>query len=602
MGSPISKARKNLDSIDSQRSEKVHHSNRNDKEVQNDLARRHDHESVTSKLQCDTTSKEDKTVSRSTFEEKPSNRQEDALHQKDKTLESSVQKSPLLMRQPIVAISSSSSSSFSLHSSSSSSDSSSSATKSMKKNLFQSSLVTLTQNNTPYKKNEHLPTGSSSKVTDHSSFRNHNSSFDDDDLESEGEVYDWLSSDSLKQEPSSATKHPSKLLDSPTIQYKLHQHQTLKTPKNKPLKSNISFTPPGWDSPLNLSMVSLNSTMYSDHHFLQRSVKSTRKVNQKNAQLPSDKPLVTKGNWLTNRLVVNNYIILHSLGKGSYGEVRLSRKKDSNELYAVKIVNKRKNASNALTYNDDIKTEVAIMKKLKHENCVSLYEVMDDPKVKKLYLVMEYMQGGDLMQIMGGKAMKEQDIWDITVQLIRGIRYLHQNNIIHGDLKPQNLLVSSNGTIKIGDFGLSKMIEENQMQKECVGTPAFVSPEVCSGELSFDGKKADMYSMGATMYYITFCKTPFEARSLTLLYAKILNNDISFPFEINHGLEKIIRGLMKKSPLSRLSMNDLVDAPWLQTRPGEIISLKNISPLIVTNKNVDVSEHEIFNSIKDLSG
>ena len=348
----------------------------------------------------------------------------------------------------------------------------------------------------------------------------------------------------------------------------------------------MTFTPPGWDSPLHeVSTAIPDKNQPAENRTI--AVKDTCTAKRKNAQLPKTKPEVKKGNWLTNRFVVNNYIILHCIGRGSYGEVRLCKEKHTNTLFAVKIINRTQAQSCSATL-EALKMEVAIMKKLRHDNCVTLHEVIDDPTVNKLYLIMEYMSRGDLMQIMDGNPMDDNDVWDILRQLLRGLKYLHDNDIVHGDLKPQNLLVSSCGLIKIADFGLSKIIiNENEKQKECIGTPAFMAPEVCKGE-SFDGKVADLYSLGATTYFIRFGKPPFVGRNLTELYLKVENNPVSFPLVIADGLKHIIVGLMEKSPSYRLTMTQLLLFPWLQFRPSGInenkaMAYEYTSP---TNRNI----------------
>ena len=479
---------------------------------------------------------------------------------------------------------------------------------------------------------------------------------DDDVAEFEKEeIYDWLKTNNSRRfnsVTSSATttangcKSPI-LNQSFSSSFSPQQHSKHILHSSK-LKEKMTFSPPGWDSPLHqeddphYSSFSSNDEEYNNNeiHDLRSSVvgnsnninnkekngksrrsdqlvvKDTYKVRRKNAQLPKKKPdVVAKGNWLTNRYVVNNYIILHCIGSGSYGEVRLCKDKHSNNLFAIKVINRAKTQdeknikikSKQNSYLpealDDLRMEVAIMKKLRHENCVSLYEVMDDPSVNKLYLVMEYMKRGDLMQLMDAddKHMDDNDVWDILRQIIRGLKYLHDNNIIHGDLKPQNLLVSPDGFIKIGDFGLSKMIDENnELQKGFVGTPAFMAPEVCVGE-SFNGKVADLYSVGATTYYIRFRKPPFIGRNLMELYARIKHDQVHFPFSVAEGLEEIMSGLMVKVPSQRLTMTELLVFPWLQQRPGENNNCNNQADQLSRKYGkVHVSGSEIYNSIKYL--
>lgn len=199
-------------------------------------------------------------------------------------------------------------------------------------------------------------------------------------------------------------------------------------------------------------------------------VKETRDVKRNIASLPQvvDHKLPVTGNWLDKRYSVNNYLLLDNLGKGSYGEVRLCRLKPTDKLFAIKIISrdlvkKRKSGNTTETYFEDIKREIAIMKKLLHPNILRLYEVLDDPKVNKLYLVLEYMKRGDLLNYLKEKnedtdvpvnpkntmekkqkkiIVNENDLWDIFKQVAEGIRYLHYQNIVHGDIKPQVLLIS----------------------------------------------------------------------------------------------------------------------------------------------------------------
>ena len=197
---------------------------------------------------------------------------------------------------------------------------------------------------------------------------------------------------------------------------------------SKPITSKAIFTPPGFESPLGLEVHTSDTTTFTETLECDNPVvKDTIRVKRKKAQLPNKKPQVVKGNWLTNRLIVNNYIILNVLGKGSYGEVRLCKEKNTNQIFAVKVIHKgilkkRKTqpiiGKNVLSScMDDVKMEIDIMKKLNHENVLKLFEVMDDPKVNKIYLILEYMKQGDLMQIMGKEPLSDEEVWDIMRQV-----------------------------------------------------------------------------------------------------------------------------------------------------------------------------------------
>lgn len=131
-------------------------------------------------------------------------------------------------------------------------------------------------------------------------------------------------------------------------------------------------------------------------------------------------------------------------------------------------------------------------------------------QVNKMYLVLEYMKKGDLINVLkdrennatpnsssigggmkavgGHTVLSDLELWNIFRQIVAGVRYLHYQNVVHGDIKPQNLLVGENGIVKIADFGISKMLSNSDEQLgNAAGTPAFMSPELCAAE-AFSGQ------------------------------------------------------------------------------------------------------------------
>ncbi|KAL7530213.1 hypothetical protein ACHAXR_006161, partial [Thalassiosira sp. AJA248-18] len=198
----------------------------------------------------------------------------------------------------------------------------------------------------------------------------------------------------------------------------------------------------------------------------------TTHIERRHVPLPSNKPSATKGDWLTNRYCVNDYIVLSEIGRGAHSEVRLCKHKTKNELFAVKIMNRKLLQSKIV----DIEKEVNIMKRLRHTNILRLYEVLDDPKVNKVYLITEFAQRGDLMNIIKKDAtiLSDEQLQDITRQVMEGLLYLHQNNIIHNDLKPSNILINCDGSVRIADFGVSGT---GRVRLDSAGTPAFMAPE-----------------------------------------------------------------------------------------------------------------------------
>lgn len=317
-------------------------------------------------------------------------------------------------------------------------------------------------------------------------------------------------------------------------------------------------------------------------------VKETSDVKRNKAQLPSSishaKP--TAGDWLNKRYIVNNYIMLDILGAGSYGEVRLCKDRTSDHLYAVKIfskdmLRKKKGGSTEETYFEDVKREIAVMKKLLHPNVLRLFEVLDDPKVNKMYLILEYMKKGDMINVLksrsGDKSGSESDfqplsdleLWNIFRQVAAGIRYLHYQNVVHGDIKPQNLLIGDEGVVKIADFGISKMLHASgQKLADASGTPAFMSPELFDTGKAFSGQLADIWALGATMWMLKFGNPPFVAKNIVALSNKIQNDPLVFPSDdVDVKLQDLLENMLAKDANKRLSLQEVIMHPWMRTQP-----------------------------------
>lgn len=290
------------------------------------------------------------------------------------------------------------------------------------------------------------------------------------------------------------------------------------------------------------------------------SVTQTANVERRHVALPKAKPDgLTSGDFLRHRYVVNDYILLQKIGSGGHSEVRLSKNKVTNAIFAVKIMQKGRHQM--------VQQEIAILTTLSHPNVIKLYEVIDDRRVDKVYLILEYLQRGDLMRIVEsdhGPFKDDVQLRGIVSQVMLGLHYLHENNILQNDLKPSNILLSDDGVVKIADFGVSAICRIRRSDDHS-GTPAFMSPECVTGDVAFDGRQADVYSLGATCFYLRFGCPPFVGRNVSDLYLQIKSAKLSFPeAEDEHGcLHDFISGLMEKDPLRRLCLKNAFKHPWL---------------------------------------
>jgi calcium/calmodulin-dependent protein kinase kinase 2 len=210
------------------------------------------------------------------------------------------------------------------------------------------------------------------------------------------------------------------------------------------------------------------------------------------------------------------------------------------------------------------------MKKLNHNNLVSLIEVLDDPSEDSLYMVMEMCKKGVVMKV--GLEEQSDPYPDETCRcwfrdLILGMEYLHAQGVVHRDIKPDNCLITADDVLKIVDFGVSEMFEKDaeMVTAKSAGSPAFLPPELCvakHGDVS--GKAADIWSMGATLYCLKYGKIPFEKASIFDLYDSIREDPVNLEGENDPDFLDLMARILEKDPAKRIKM------PELRVRPKPV--------------------------------
>uniref|UniRef100_A0A803LDE2 Protein kinase domain-containing protein n=1 Tax=Chenopodium quinoa TaxID=63459 RepID=A0A803LDE2_CHEQI len=238
---------------------------------------------------------------------------------------------------------------------------------------------------------------------------------------------------------------------------------------------------------------------------------------------------------------------------------------------------------------------VLIMKIVSHPNIVNLIEVINDPDTDHFYMVLEYVEGKWDCEGAGppgglGEAIARKYLRDI----VSGLMYLHSHNIVHMDIKPQNLLVSRNGTVKIADFSVSQVFEEdNDELRRSPGTPVITAPECCLG-LTYRGKAADTWAVGITLYCMIMGKFPFIGETLQDTYDKIVNDPIDLPENINPQLRNLLEGLLCKDPDQRLTLNMVAEHPWVIGEEGPLPEFLCWCKQNSTQKNLRDEDTEVL--------
>ncbi|ETI47432.1 CAMKK/CAMKK-META protein kinase [Phytophthora nicotianae CJ01A1] len=273
---------------------------------------------------------------------------------------------------------------------------------------------------------------------------------------------------------------------------------------------------------------------------------------------------------------LNQYTFMEQLGKGAYGIVFKVECNDTKEVFAAKCVDKKAlkrirvgRFGNAL---QSVKKELNIWKRFKHRHIVVLREVIDTDDSDELYMISELVEGGPVLDDdIKCTPLNAELTKTYFTHLIEGIDFLHENKIIHRDIKPGNLLlktVDDNEVIlKIADFGVSHEMEhDNEDMRQTAGTAIFMAPEMLTGD-SFQGKPVDIWACGITLYMFVYGHPPFIAQTMTVLYGKIQSDPIEYPTQVGDRVVEselidLMEHLLEKDPKLRFTSQQIRAHPW----------------------------------------
>ncbi|CAH8385359.1 unnamed protein product [Eruca vesicaria subsp. sativa] len=263
-------------------------------------------------------------------------------------------------------------------------------------------------------------------------------------------------------------------------------------------------------------------------------------------------------------ILLDKYELGRLLGSGSFAKVHVARSIETNQLVAIKTIDKKRTAKAGM--EPRIIREIEAMRRLHHHpNILKIHEVMATKT--KIYLVMELAAGGEIFtKILRSGRLQEPEARCYFQQLASALTFCHREGISHRDVKPENLLLDKEGNLKVSDFGLSALPENrtsNGMLHTACGTPAYTAPEVIA-QRDYDGVKADSWSCGVLLFFLLAGYTPFDDSHFVIMYRKMQGRDYKFPRWFSKQARFIIYRLLDPNPATRMSIEDVSETKWFK--------------------------------------
>lgn len=292
-------------------------------------------------------------------------------------------------------------------------------------------------------------------------------------------------------------------------------------------------------------------------------------------------------------IVLNDrYIVLSKLGAGGMADVYKGRDSMLNRLVAIKVLKKeyRENADFVKKFISEAQAAAGLM----NPNIVNVYDVGEDRGL--YYMVMELVEGITLKEYIQKKGkLSTREVLSIAIQMCTGVEAAHKHNIIHRDIKPQNIMISTEGKVKVTDFGIARAVDSNTVSTSAMGSVHYVSPEQARG--GYCDVKSDIYSVGITMYEMVTGRVPFDGDSTVGVAMKHLQENIVPPSEyapdISKALERIILKCTQKSPERRYASTSLLIQDLKRALVDPSGSFVEVTPIRNMGDTVMISSDEI---------
>lgn len=293
-----------------------------------------------------------------------------------------------------------------------------------------------------------------------------------------------------------------------------------------------------------------------------------------------------------------HYEVLNELGEGTYGLVVKARyvtPRGHGPVSAIKIISKENtNTQHWLQASEEFK---AMLMLDGHPSILKLENTFETPSYA--YFVLEFCPKGDLLQyVQAHKGVPEAEARVIFKQIAEGIKYAHEEGWVHRDLKLENFLIATDGTIRIADWGFATVYGDGLLTESC-GSAHYSSPEICSGKPYF-GPEVDVWSLGVTLYALVSALMPFYGTP-TQIIQQILRGKYTLPEDFSPHLKTLITGMLHLNPRKRFSIDAVLSHPWFQEKvphSSSRSSLLSSDDSMKVGKSQEIRREDIIASAK----
>jgi len=304
---------------------------------------------------------------------------------------------------------------------------------------------------------------------------------------------------------------------------------------------------------------------------------------------------------------VNKYLLLKKIGMGGSSKIYVTLDTKTHKYYATKVFKPVYFFGDALKAMDHFEREIRNLWKFNHENILGVHEALYSESTSTAYIILEWANCGSLEQFTTPtNPLELSEIATVLIQVIRGVMHLHESGIAHKDIKPSNILLFSDGTAKISDFGIGHSFQS----ADCVvGTPAYQAPEIFGHdeedddetEIALDPVKEDVWSLGVSLYQLAFSKLPFTGSNQYEIARNARESILQYDENVPEDLADLLRRMLEIDPERRFNMEQIASHRFFNrafsksklkfpvTEPPKLnngVSIRRIDAKVCTSNNI----------------